>query len=571
MHRIVFGPIGLFLVGLLLLVSFGSSQGRDLDPVLLAGAALPGFAGDIPARIVAFRYDQGWVQIPVQVDERAVVSFAQIRQRAAYAVSTLVYTDPLTWTGPDPVPTFDADDELVFMARDAGGPAPAGQPKGTVPGKGQTVAIVDPLDGTVRHAYLFLSDGSLAPGAGKDYAGYAYNLVSGSYRQTYNLGGSNPEDSWARTVRYEVHFADRWILDHLRILAGAASRADILDRHKFQYAPGICSRTTDTFSAGGGAMIANVDGPVRAIRSVVGANSGVITQRDWYVYEGRLDTITFLRVHAIGGTWDFYDYSPAAVGMTYHDNLNPAGVTVDGNPDGVGPGVLEWQLVTGAQGALTMAFRRDTDMLKIVETSFYDDDTSPTWAQCTGDAFAYAASGPQTGGLPNTDPLRGPANHLTNFRIAYFDAPGMTPVRAAARANEARNPLLAHTLHLGGDGVLRPGGTVALRLTAAGSAGLAYRLGSSFGLGPIPIDTRLLGLAPDALLWLSVGGLVPEVFVGYAGWIDARGDAAAALRIPALPALVGVDIHSAFVTLDARAPSGVREISPTFSLRVAVS
>jgi hypothetical protein len=546
------------------------AQGRDLDPVVVTGAALPAFAGAPPAKIVAFRHDQGWAQIPVQVDERAVVSFAQIRQKPRYTASALVYTDPLTWTGADPVPAFDADDELVFMARDAGGPAPAGRPRGVTTGPGQVVAVVDPLGGPVRYVYLFLSDGSLGPGAGRDYASYAFNLLSGGYKQTYKLSGNNPEDSFGRTARYEVHFADRWILDRTRLLTKGSSGVDILDRHKFQFAPGNCNRTTDTFSAGGGAMIANKDGPVRAIRSVVGANSGVITQRDWYLYEGRMDTSTFLRVHAIGGTFNFYDFSPAATGMRYHDNLNPGGVTVDGKPDSVAFGVLEWQMVTGPQGSLTMAFRRDTDIPsgKIKDGSFYDDDLTPSWSQCTGDPYAYAASGPTTGGLPNLDPLRGPANRLTLHRIGYYDEPGLTVTRAAARAREARQPLEGRTVHLHGDGGGRIGGTLTLRLVAADSVGLPYRVGSSLGAGPIPIDSRTLGLSPDGLLWVSVAGALPAVFAGYAGTIDARGEARAAVHVPVLPVLAGLKIHSAFVTVDPGSPSGIRAISNTFAFSI---
>ena len=550
-------------------VSLVSTQPRDLDPVGVNGSALPAFAGIQPNKIVAFRHDTAWAQIPVQVDERAMVSFAQIRQKPAFSVSTLVYTDALTWTGADPVPTFDADDELVFMARDAGGFAPAGRPKGVrSSGPAQTVAVNDPLGGPVRYVYLFESDGTLNPGAGKDLATYTYNLLGGAYKTTYNLSGNNPENSVGRGAAYEVHFSDRWILDRFRILARGSSGVDILDRHKFQFAPGNCNRTTNTFSAGGGAMIANKDGPVRAIRSVVGANSGGVTQRDWYLYEGRLDIVTFLRVHAIGSTFFFYDFSPAATGMKNHDNLNRAGVTIDGKPDAVKAGFMEWQFVTGAQGSLTTAFRRDTDITKMVQSSYYDDDIAPSWNQCTGDAFAYAASGPTTGGLPNTDPLRGPANHLTVHRINYFDPPGVTVAQAEARANAARNPLEARTEWLANEGGGTPGATVHLRLVAGDSIGLPLQVGASFGPGPIAIDTRKLHLSPDALLWLSVNGTAPEVFQGFAGRIDDRGTAAAALAIPAVPALKGIPLHLAFVTLDGAAPSGIRSISPPHTLRI---
>ena len=72
---------------------------------------------------------------------------------------------------------------------------------------------------------------------------------------------------------------------------------------------------------------------MRAIRSYIGANSGPLTQREHIFYEQREDIRTFLRVHAIPGPWDFFDYSSAAIGMTYRNNRNTDAVTIDGNPE----------------------------------------------------------------------------------------------------------------------------------------------------------------------------------------------------------------------------------------------
>src|SRR5688572_19065105 len=53
--------------------------GRDADPVVLKGSALPALAGAAPANVVAFRWTgSAWDQIPVQVDERAAVAFNRI-------------------------------------------------------------------------------------------------------------------------------------------------------------------------------------------------------------------------------------------------------------------------------------------------------------------------------------------------------------------------------------------------------------------------------------------------------------------------------------------------------------
>ncbi|MHC4513227.1 MAG: hypothetical protein ACYTGW_04600 [Planctomycetota bacterium] len=430
----------------LLCAAVAAQGARTQDPVVIVGASLPGLLGKDPHTIVAFRYDKGWQQIPVQVDERTLVPVSQIRKNNKLTTKVLVYADPNTFTGADPDNKFDADDELCFMARDAGGPAGFGDPAGVVAGSRQGLTVIDPVSNSKSHVYLFLSQGSLRPDAGKDYVKYTYNLKSGAYKTTYRLSGTNPEDSPVVTSDYEAHFSDRWILDGLKIKTGAATGVDILDRSKFQFVPGSCKRTTDTFSAGGGAMIANIDGPVRAIRSVVGANSGSTTSRDWICYQGRLDMITWLRVHAIQATWWFMDYSPAASGMTYYDDLNTKGVTIDGKPDTVNFGKLTWQLVAGKQGSLTHSIFRATDITRIVDSSFYDDSIRPTWNQCTGDGFAYGASGPTTGGLPNTDPLRGPANNYVASWVLYMDAPGVTMQQAVQKAAAAARPFTVRTI-----------------------------------------------------------------------------------------------------------------------------
>ena len=43
-------------------------------------------------------------------------------------------------------------------------------------------------------------------------------------------------------------------------------------------------------------------------RSFVGANSGVITQRDVKMYEQREDTVTYVRVHSIPGMMNYINF-----------------------------------------------------------------------------------------------------------------------------------------------------------------------------------------------------------------------------------------------------------------------
>ena len=121
---------------------------------------------------------------------------------------------------------------------------------------------------------------------------------------------------------------------------------------------------------------------------------------------------------------------------------------------------------------------------------------------------------------------------------------------------------VSHTL-LAGSGLPHPGGTIDFALTASDSAGLTYQLGSSLGRGPIPIGTRMVHLSLDGLLVVSACNVLPAVFSGYRGRIDSKGQARAAIHIPNTPAVIGARIHTAFVTLDPSAPSGIRSISDT--------
>lgn len=534
-----------------------AAQQRDLDPVVVAGAGLPALLGNAPGSIAAFRYDNGWVQIPVQIDERAVVDFAQIRT-GNYNFSTLVYTDPQTFTGADPDPGFDADDELVFLARDAGGPAGFGEPAGTVAGTRVGLTVADPLGGADRHVYLYVHDGSLDPTAGRNDVDYAYNLLSGSYLQTYNRSqGPNPEDSTARTAAYEMHFSDRWIDDRLVVTTPGATGVDVLDWHGIQGTPSLCGNTTATFSNGSGAMIANVDGPVRAVRSVVGAESGVITQREWWFYPDRIDISFVIRVHPLCCSFDFFDYSAQAIGMVYHDNLNQAGVSIDGMPDTMATGVLEWQLVTGPQGSLTHVFHTVTDLAVLAETSHYFDEQTPTHTQCTGDGAAYGVSGTQVNNIPNTDPRLGPAFRLEQYRTIYVEPPGRTVQDALARRQQVLVPLHVRVVpSYRTFGASCPGTVGTPELDAAGVAEIAHQV--TFRIEPlVPNQFGALfhgfseSIPPQSLAFLGMPGCFQyvNVFAGQTFGTGA-GSVQVVLPIPNDPVFVGFSLFQQFAAVD---------------------
>jgi hypothetical protein len=404
-----------------------STLTRDLDPVVLEGSDLPWLLGTAVDRVVAFRYEDGWVQIPVQIDERDQLDFGAVYGDAPSGVTTLAYTDPDTYSGPDSNPAFDGNDELVFMVMDAGASAPVGSgpPAGTLTGTAVELRISDPLDGGSGRVYLFESDGTLVPGAGTSYGSYSFNLLGGTYIPDYDTSnGPNPEDSSFVSPTYATHFSDRWIRDSLSVSVGGATGVDILDRHKNMFGPGVCTRTEESFSNGEGAFFVNKSGPVRSLRSYMGANSGPLTQRENIFYRDRQDILTYLRVHAIPGMMDLYDYSPAAAGMTYTNDLNTSGVTVDGSADSITAGPIEWEMVSGEQGSLVLLGGVATDIAGFAYTSYYSDDATPSVTQCTGDAFEYATSGTWINqGIPNTDPQFATFNYLTALRVIYYLPP----------------------------------------------------------------------------------------------------------------------------------------------------
>lgn len=426
---------------------------RPTAPVVLTGAQLPALVGTAPGNIVAFRHQlvdsqPQWTQIPVQIDQRKVVAFGSqpannttpgvagtVYGSGSGGPTALQYADPNTFVGADTNPAFDADDELVFMVADGGGMPRADRrtaPAGVIAGSGVEVRFDDPNgEDDTGWVYLFRTTGGLDPAAGRDYVDYDFRLTSGDYKTTYRrASGPNAETSRVTTDTYEVGWSDRWTEDDWRVHAGSASGADILDGHKNQFAVDFCGRSNATFSAGEGAFVANIDGPVRAIRSYVGANSGPLTQRTHLMYRERTDVVTNLRVHSIPAIMDYVDYSGAAVGMTYRSSTLPGGVAVDGAQDAVPGGFPAWEAVDGPQGQVFTASSVQTDAPGIVAgtVGFYRDQTAPTEEQCWGDGSYYGASGSWVQvGIPNTDPRTAPFSTLTSTRVTQFGAPAASP------------------------------------------------------------------------------------------------------------------------------------------------
>jgi hypothetical protein len=112
------------------------------------------------------------------------------------------------------------------------------------------------------------------------------------------------------------------------------------------------------------------------------------------------------------------------------------------------------------------------------------------------------------------------------------------------------------------------GSVMEFRLSAQFDAGLRYQLGTALGPGPIFIGNRTLGLNLDGLLLISIGGVVPSVFQDYGGVLDPAGKATARLAIPDEPAMKGIKLYTAFVTIRFGAPQNIESLSNTFTFTI---
>ncbi len=426
--------------------SAGTNDARRFRPVVLSGvdgANLGPLIGSAPGDIVAFAYDASsgkFSQIPVQVDERFVYDLADAYEGITEChydpvtntygnscdnlpghVVTLGYSDPQTAIGPDPTPTLDANDEVALLLSDFGSLG-VGHPKKVV--KTTRVQVAVAVGGTTYYAYLYRrSHPSLDPSARTDYVTNDFNLVNGSY-STYNIvgvpgnsgtvpppgfGASNPENTVISGQSYSVDFADRWIMDGLRIGAPNSFSADLLDVDMIEFSGGSCGRTPYTASLGEGAIVVNRDGPVRAIRRVVGFNSGPLTDMTWTFYPYGFETFVNYRVHPIGvSIRSFLDLSDAVTTHTYNAGGDPA--TVSWQTMAL-PGLGGWAIVNDVR--TNIAFSP-------APAFFYRNDAGPA---CPFDnTYFRAAHGVQVPDqpTPNTDPRRGPAQYLTFRRTFGF-------------------------------------------------------------------------------------------------------------------------------------------------------
>ena len=361
-------------------------------------------------RFLGYRFDpkHGWTQIPFQVDQvftryldNSASGFAGYsgqdqhttyeydREGYRYTANDpsnpcLAKPDPSIPPGRDPVRGLDNNDELAFMAADAGPRMPAGTqlPRGIAGAK--EVAVNDPGHPGSPTTYVYVMQAAAVPGAPKPafnssngYVHYArddnsnlFELSQSSYKNYGNaktgpycdrngqlvtdqngkpkIERRRPRDyATVTTPRYRFRYDGRWLMTAINISPdnGGTYGPNVIDRWKaraFQQDPSsntpCCGyEEEDTNWGGSSTLLGERSGPVRAIRETWGADSGTNVIRRETFYRNEMRMKSWLRVHPIPPLDGIYaQWDMAAGRMTrFYNSKHPEGVAIDGHNDEV--------------------------------------------------------------------------------------------------------------------------------------------------------------------------------------------------------------------------------------------
>lgn len=281
---------------------------RNFEPVVVTGMTVGALTGFPVNQLFVYAYSGGvWRQIPAQVDE---------------VTATGDYT-----TTEDSL--LNANDEIVFMAKDLGEQAPVNMPiTASLPISltWYEIEVNDPISPTQRGWAYLVRSRVLTQTLTADYVGFdpATHRIHG---EIYSLGFATPRP-WA---------------DYLTL---GNSGVDILDRTKMRLnciIPLICPITEDKGLPLQDHLIK--DGPVRVI-----VRGGRVL-----AYGSLLSWTTSISIARLfaGDIRFSIDFNQAVTGSIYYNAVVPGGVTVNGITDTVPAVPLSpWWQVSTSHGTL---------------------------------------------------------------------------------------------------------------------------------------------------------------------------------------------------------------------------
>lgn len=361
-----------------------STIDRTLEPIVVKGP----FSGVPVDQLFVYREVGGvWEQIPFQIDEvTASGNYTAVEDNL-----------------------MDANDEIVFMAKDLGDQATTSITASlTISDTFYEVAVSDPLAPAKKGWAYIVRSHSPGPGSPVDYAGYtAGNLRINT--ATYAVG-------WEAAAHAGLNYLS---------LSGSS---DLLDRTKLRvhgFFLGIpFKRTEEDLSVPPIVLIK--DGPVRVIVKRSGATT--------FGYESLLHTITPIDLSAVPGTITLVrvstDLASTTGSGTFYNENQPGGVTIDGNPDIVGLTLTKsWRQVSLSSGSLIQVL----DLGAIGGTvSHYYKDNSTIDGTDTGDQRSYGDSGVM---------IANPSSDQFTTETAQYILPGSQSNRGNEFYNNFNNPL----------------------------------------------------------------------------------------------------------------------------------
>jgi hypothetical protein len=345
---------------------------RDDEPVVITGSSIAALLGTPVSQLAIFRFDPAsgtFVPIPFQVDQRLDVTFdagrpTEFVEEDMYDVLHL--DDGL----------LDDQDEIVFMFSDGGPQAPytAAWPTGT--GSLRYEATVrderDEEAPQTRWAYVFA--GPALPRSPTSYVSW----------------GRGVSDSIV-TPEFSLDYTDRWLLTGYRVAPPCGSGADLIDRFKVRSRPLGYPTVDEEVVNLNSEYLGGLSGPIRALRYVRGAKSGVNTIHFDRVSRGRWTRFVHLRVHPLQVFDVYFDWRPRSNALFYREGM--AGpVPIDGATDaGVSSSFAAWNLVRGPGGGLFVAYDVPPSPLYTEKRLYYRDDA------------AYNDAPPESGSYPDED------------------------------------------------------------------------------------------------------------------------------------------------------------------------
>ncbi len=329
---------------------------RD-EPVLIAGSALPGFAGQSVDALRVFRFDEATnalVPIPFQVDERFSKTF---NPGTNEEFQELVYDVFGEEDG-----LFDADDELVFLFGDAGekrAPAELSSPSGADP-KRYEIRVEDSRSGLqTPDRWVYVLSGT---------------QLARSQTRYLNWGGlANSDVSSDLMV---IAYDGPWRLTELRVRPPCGNGNDLIDRLKGRAGVAPNKGESEEIWNQTSRFLGGKLGPIRAIRYVRGAASGTNTIHHDLIYRRLFVRRLNLRVHPLNQIWFYFDWLPRT-GLTLITKDDTSGWSIDGVPEVGTPTAFQpWQIVSGPDGGLAVLWDVPPSPYYEKRSFYYKDDAN---------------------------------------------------------------------------------------------------------------------------------------------------------------------------------------------------